>query len=254
MDYNKIFPLDTIEKGEDVYIVDYSIDTLMMERLLQITSNVCWIDHHKTSIEKYANFATTISGLRYDGLSGAMLTYLYLELDILYPEEIEKVDFTNIPMAIRLVNDWDIGKFEFGLSTTYFKTATDSLFLHPQSVKWPDVNYNYDKLIKDGKSMVKFRDQWAEQYMKKGFITLFEGHKCFAVNLGSINSEYFKSVVSMDIDIFIAFVFDGKQWTVSLYSNSSVDVSEIAKKYGGGGHKGAAGFSCEALPFVKEDD
>jgi nanoRNase/pAp phosphatase (c-di-AMP/oligoRNAs hydrolase) len=48
------------------------------------------------------------------------------------------------------------------------------------------------------------------------------------------------------------FVFDGEQYTVSLYSKT-VDVSEIAKKYGGGGHKGAAGFQCKKLPFMKMD-
>ena len=47
------------------------------------------------------------------------------------------------------------------------------------------------------------------------------------------------------------FSFDGDKWTVSLYS-TSVDVSEIAKKYGGGGHKGASGFHCKELPFMKE--
>jgi len=30
-----------------------------------------------------------------------------------------------------------------------------------------------------------------------------------------------------------------------LFSNSTVDVSEIAEKFNGGGHKGAAGFYSE---------
>jgi nanoRNase/pAp phosphatase (c-di-AMP/oligoRNAs hydrolase) len=43
-------------------------------------------------------------------------------------------------------------------------------------------------------------------------------------------------------------VLDGSQYTVSLYSET-IDVSVIAKKHGGGGHKGAAGFVCPKLPF-----
>jgi nanoRNase/pAp phosphatase (c-di-AMP/oligoRNAs hydrolase) len=46
------------------------------------------------------------------------------------------------------------------------------------------------------------------------------------------------------------FSFDGDEWIISLYSRN-IDVSEIAKKYGGGGHKGAAGFHCKDLPFCK---
>ena len=45
---------------------------------------------------------------------------------------------------------------------------------------------------------------------------------------------------------------------VSIRGNQGVDVSEIAKKYGGGGHKGSAGFNItygEELPWklVEED-
>lgn len=48
----------------------------------------------------------------------------------------------------------------------------------------------------------------------------------------------------------IVFVRDGKKWTVSLYSKKdNVDCSKIATKYGGGGHKKAAGFECYELPF-----
>ncbi|MDO5845105.1 MAG: DHHA1 domain-containing protein, partial [Methanocorpusculum sp.] len=62
---------------------------------------------------------------------------------------------------------------------------------------------------------------------------------------------YFKSLPPDKYEIFIPFVFDGEQYTVSLYS-TTVDVSEIAKSFGGGGHKGASGFQCAELPFAKE--
>jgi len=39
-------------------------------------------------------------------------------------------------------------------------------------------------------------------------------------------------------------------WTYSMYSKT-VDVSNIAKKYGGGGHKGAAGFNMDKMGFEK---
>ena len=51
----------------------------------------------------------------------------------------------------------------------------------------------------------------------------------------------------------LSFVYMGNKWTVGLYSET-IDVSVIAKKYGGGGHTGAAGFVCDTLPFKKEVD
>ena len=48
----------------------------------------------------------------------------------------------------------------------------------------------------------------------------------------------------------LSFIWRKGQWTVSLYSTKSdIDVSIIAKNYGGGGHKGASGFQCKELPF-----
>lgn len=42
--------------------------------------------------------------------------------------------------------------------------------------------------------------------------------------------------------------FDGKQYHFSLYNdNGLVDCSIIAKQFGGGGHKGAAGFRIKSL-------
>lgn len=100
--------------------------------------------------------------------------------------------------------------------------------------------------------MTKFRDGWAKGYMKLGFETEFEGVKFFAVNLGHCNSEYFKSLPEGEYDGFMPFSFNGDLFTVSMYSKT-VDVSEIAKKYGGGGHKGASGFQCKELPFKKKE-
>jgi hypothetical protein len=45
-----------------------------------------------------------------------------------------------------------------------------------------------------------------------------------------------------------AFWFDGKQWTFSLRSREGgTDVSEVARGFGGGGHKNAAGFRVKNL-------
>jgi nanoRNase/pAp phosphatase (c-di-AMP/oligoRNAs hydrolase) len=48
------------------------------------------------------------------------------------------------------------------------------------------------------------------------------------------------------------FCFDGKQWTYSMYTLKDINVSEIAKKYGGGGHKKAAGFQSDKLLITME--
>jgi len=42
----------------------------------------------------------------------------------------------------------------------------------------------------------------------------------------------------------------GKKWSYSVYSTKpDIDCSAFAKRYGGGGHKGAAGFYSDSLIF-----
>lgn len=257
IDYKDKFPFENIRPNEQIYIVDFSIQPAEMEKLLQITDNITWIDHHKTAIEKYKDFPYHIRGVRYDGVAGCMLTYCYIHHMTSRGEgRIKPFDFAmtkEAPGFTKLIADWDVWTFEYGDRTRYFKLACDSLDLRPESETWTRFFENPDfenQLVEKGKAITSFRDQWAKSYMELGFSVQFEGKKCFAVNLGRCNSEYFKSLPSGEYDILMPFVYDGRQFTVSMYSTDT-DVSEIAKKYGGGGHKGAAGFQCKELPFLK---
>ena len=257
IDYKTTFPLESIYPGERIYIVDFSIEPAMMEKLLSVTQNVTWIDHHKTAIEKYDGFPFVIRGVRYDGYSGAMLTYCYLhcmtqrgEGDIkpFNPSMIE-----DAPEMTKLIDDWDCWKFNYGNKTRYFQIGSTSLDLSPESKEWIRLMSSLDGVIHNGKIIMDYRDQWAKDYINGlGYIVKFDGYTCFAVNLGRCNSEYFKSL-NGQYDIYMPYVSDGKKYTVSLYS-TLVDVSIIAKKYGGGGHKGAAGFVCSMLPFSCKDE
>lgn len=262
INYGMEFPFDEIMPGEQIYIVDYSISPDEMLRLLETTQDVTWIDHHKTAIEKYKDFPHEIRGVRFDGVAGCMLTYCYLHkmtdrgAGAIRPFDAFMVE--DAPMFTKLIADWDVWKFEYGDDTRRFITAFNAFDFSPGSKMWDRFlcfpggvgeNSAVSALIIEGKTMMAYRDGWAKEYCRtKGFETMIDGHRAFAMNLGLCNSEYFKSVSGYDI--LMPFSYDGEKWTVSLYS-TTVDVSNIAKKYGGGGHKGASGFQCKDLPFTK---
>jgi len=256
MTYSKPFPIDTIRTGEQVYIVDYSISPDEMRRLLTITRDVTWIDHHKTAIEKYKDFEYNIPGIRLDGVAGCMLTYCYLHHMTRNGEgcilPFDMLMTADAPMFTKLIADWDVWKFEYGDDTRHFITAFNAGNFTPESAAWLGLVYIQDSdcktFIAEGMIMTKFRDSWAKDYMKLGFETEIDGYKAFAVNIGHANSEWFKSLEPGKYDILMPFAFDGKKYTVSLYS-TTVDVSEIAKNHGGGGHKQASGFVCKELPW-----
>lgn len=236
IDYSMAFPFEDIEKDESVWIVDFSIEPEEMKKLLDITKNVVWIDHHKSVIEKYKNLSLVISGIWEIGQAGCELTYKYL-----YDNEI-------MPKMTRLIGDWDVWEFEYGDETEYFKMGMEVYNTHPESKIWERVLSNPKSVIQDGKIVYKFKKNFYKEYVGNyGYEVGFERLSCIVCNIGMVSSKLFESL-DKDYDILIKYVFDGNQYIVSLYSKN-VDVSEIAEKYGGGGHEGAAGFQCDELPF-----
>jgi oligoribonuclease NrnB/cAMP/cGMP phosphodiesterase (DHH superfamily) len=257
MDYNIDFPFETIKPNETVYIVDYSISTEEMDKLFNITTNIIWIDHHKSAIERYENYDKEIKGLRYDGIAGCMLTYCYLkhmtdrgngEVKSFSSEMTE-----DAPEFTKLIADYDVWTFEYGDKTRAFEKGF-TLFLHePEDEIWDDLLTESDlfnnttltlsNIISSGKTIIEYRKNMMRDYCeKKGFEAVLDGNKCFAVNMAMMGTDDFIIPNVEDYDILISFSFDGMNWNYSLRS-TKIDCAELAMKYGGGGHKGAAGFS-----------
>lgn len=240
INYNMEFPLASIKKDELVYIVDFSIsDPADFDKLMLITTNIIWIDHHKTSIEKYIDYE--IPGLQVDGTSGCELTWQWC-----FPGK-------PVPYVIGLIGDYDLWKFIYGEDTKVFNVATRLYDIRPYAdiwEKWLDSDYFPEEELRDGRIAINYRDNYYASVARSwAYLTEIEGHSAIACNAASVSSQLFDTL-KIDCDVLITYVFDGKKYSVSLYAkNPDVDVSEIAKIYGGGGHKGASGFIIENLPF-----
>jgi len=237
INYPTTINIDEIQDNEEVWIVDFSIKPPEMEKLLAKTKNVTWIDHHISAIQAYADFKQEIKGIRDTKKAGCVLTW-------------EFIHHSKPPEAVLYIGDYDIWKFEFKETKDFFMGLQTLKISDPTNKIWDEIisdEMNED-LIEKGKVVTQFRDQWAGDYRDKcGFETTLEGHSAYAMNLGSCGSDYFGSLIDK-YDMLISFVFNGKEWNLSFYSKK-VDVSKIAKKYGGGGHVGASGATVQELPF-----
>ncbi len=251
MDYTKKFPIKTVRKNEIVYIVDFSIKPREMDGLLEITKNVTWIDHHETAINLYQNLdaAAHIDGIRKVGYSGAMLTHVYmtnltlggvgkiLEWDDKYAEK--------APLFIRLVDDYDCWKGKMEPSTTAFKLWWDAQNIGPKDDRLLYISEGtiLNTAIPYGKSIKSYIDAQNKYHLDSAsYEAIFDGHKCLVCNRKA-NSWLFGDRIN-DYDFCVTSVFNGKQWTYTLYSvKEDIHVGEICKQHGGGGHKGAAGFT-----------
>lgn len=249
INYGYEFPFDSITKNEKIFIVDYSIEPAEMSKLLKITKNVTWIDHHISAINKYKDFKTKINGLRLNGIAGCALTFLYLYRD----SNIDQYD--SIPLFTKIIADHDVWKFKYGDDTKNFITALQSMDnnkkLTPCSSIFKKLYQDVDiitELISSGEKMrVCMNGYYKSCVNGNSYSKIFEGHNALILNIPNANSAVFDSIKSDKYDIYIIYnrQSDGR-WRYSIYSDK-VDVSKIAKKFGGGGHSGASGFVSDNL-------
>jgi oligoribonuclease NrnB/cAMP/cGMP phosphodiesterase (DHH superfamily) len=247
IDYGDPIPWDTIERVVKVIIVDFSLPKESMERI-RATTALIWIDHHKTALEDLDNLSD-LPGKRDLDRAACVLTWEYF-----FPE-------ASLPIAVAYIGDRDIWKLEFPQT----KPFNEGLFFEDSR---PFNDQLWERLLDDDRAflsnLVERGDVLYQARMlsierlinRSGFEVEFNGHRTLAVN-GHASGELGEAIREKGYEIGYCYsegIQNGELMTfVTLYSNQ-VDVSEIAKKYGGGGHPGAAGFSFrrDDSPFPKE--
>lgn len=272
INYNIPFPFDKINKNEKVYIVDFSIKPDEMDKLLEITPNVTWIDHHKTAVAAYKDYDKEIHGIRYDGIAGCMLTYCYLmfmtEGGERHLSSFNLDMVVSAPMFTKYIADYDVWHFEYGDDTRKFEKGFVLYPHEPTDKIWEDLyeehfldkerrNVHFlplvNKIIKQGETIIDYRKAMMTTYCEhKGFAAKLDDYKVFAVNMAMMNSDDFIVDNPNEYDMFVGFSFDGDMWNYALRATKdTVDCSEVAKKYGGGGHRGAAGCNTKDFLLMK---
>lgn len=269
-DYNKQQDLKNIQlpKNEIVYFVDCSPDQEVLDIILSQAASVFIIDHHisrKEMLEQYLK-EKKIKGMFYNGASATLITYCWANMIVKDKKTTDNVkefldwfglsrinqERSDIPLSIKLINSWDIWNGFYADAEPY-KINFESKHFNPNDKGITPLLYDnriITQAIKKGYIMKEQMDTWAETFMKRyGYEVSYEGHKFFVANLGNGNSKYFGDKIK-DYDAVIPYCYNGEYWTCSIYSDSEkeFDCSEFAKKFGGGGHKKAAGFKIEQLP------
>lgn len=245
-----------------VCVLDLSPDCLT-HTPTRAASSLIWIDHHKTSIEKWPK---EIFGYRIDGVAACRLAWQWFftfhsaldAYDKDLPEKQAYIDReVSEPLAVRLAGEYDIWDkrdpraetFQYGLHAVP-NIDWDRLLAEPRSD-----NYHDEVLIAGSYAQFYANDQNAQVCNSRTWVLEWEGLKFLCVNTARFNSLFFaaKDVPETGHDALLGFCFNGKTWTVSLYHakhRTDLDLSAIAKKYNGGGHRGACGFTCDFPPFL----
>ncbi len=219
----------------------------IMEQIASKSKRFTWIDHHISAIKEYQEQKgeTYILGVLDNTISACEGTWNYL-----FPDE-------PMPHGIKLLGEYDTWRntdkkhweedvlpFQFG-----FRYYCNSVETFKDNIFWD--NTFVPCVIEKGNVILKYQAQINELNCKKSFEIEFEGLRAICLNGGGFNSDVFKSVYDESKhDIMMPFQFDGKQWTISLYTTKDIDLSVIAKAHGGGGHKKACGFQVKDISTI----
>lgn len=262
VNYNDSIPsADKVEEKELVFIVDYSFTENTVHQLYEIAekteNNVVWFDHHKSSLEVYDKVKDSkiCKSVVIDmDRSGAKIAFDELikndpHLVEYYFNKNNKSNISTISNIIDLVDDYDrwIHKFPESLKFNIGSTIYDT---DPMSNIW----YSDPKHIIATGSIVNDYNYMknSKLFENAGFKIKINGHDCIVLNTPESSSQAFSKYYE-EYKFAIRFVFNGKNFTYSIYSGlEDIDCAEIARHFNvkGGGHKGAAGFVSDKIEFV----
>lgn len=249
-------PAPQIRGYRRVIMVDVSLPMAEMVKLSGDNNwGLTWIDHHISAIKAYreeVGCGESFCATKHDeNFAACELTWQYF-----FPD-------TPMPELVRLLGRYDcfghkgteeelkVLEFQYGARQLISSVdeAYSTLLIAKGGGDWSFDADLCDEIHLKGRAIYAYLCSEAKQSYKKIFPIELDGWKFACINQERFNPVNFGIDYHADgYDGFACFWYDKGQFTYSLYNdNGLVDCSVIAKKRGGGGHKGASGFRSETI-------
>ena len=247
INYGQSFPWDQITKEDVVIMCDFSMQPFSdMLKLKQACNNFIWIDHHASAIKEWEESGAPFPGIRNSDFAGCELTWRYF-----FPNG-------TMPLIVQMLGRYDVFDLKSSPDVMPIQCAMRVYEADPADTKfWESLFYAKDlqHLVEKGKTIEKYVEQFDKEYGESAAFDCKLGkYNCVAMNRLRCNTQGFESVYDPSKhDLMLPFCWIDGQWTVSIYTDKeNIDCGEIASEHGGGGHKRAAGFQCDELPFLEK--
>lgn len=258
-DYTKPVNLEGID-GAEVYFVDFIPDDYekVFAEIAERAEKLIVFDHHSSkadAVEKVNGWGkpnVEITVRCEVGTSGGLVAW-----DELFPD-------LEPPQIFRIISDFDTFNLEKGKEDFYDRILPFQfgfMAVHDeQPILLPKISKAIAAYLQQpdeeifvglmaecfSKGRIIFnhlQQSWAKAAENSAFEAEFEGLRAICINTADKGSMQFDSVYDPEKhDLMFGFEWRKDHWSISLYSESDkVNCGEIAKKFDGGGHVGAAG-------------
>lgn len=225
-----------------IYILDFSYDVLTTRELAK-DAQVIILDHHKTAQENLAIFIQEQDENQDNNVwvefnmnkSGALIAWDYFHSG------------EPVPKLIQHISDRDLWQFKIPGSRELHK----ALVSYPMSFDFWNTfldNGVVDVLIDEGTTLQRMHKQLVDTIVKGSYVGTIGVHDVPMVNTSIAWSEVGEAMGEKypKFPFVATFTYFDDHIMFSLRSKGDFDVSEVAKQFGGGGHKNAAGFKIKS--------
>jgi oligoribonuclease NrnB/cAMP/cGMP phosphodiesterase (DHH superfamily) len=219
-----------------VAIVDFSYPR---EELLEFQAKVAGmvvLDHHEKARQQLEGLPFVVFE---QSRAGAGLSWAYFHPDQQQPD------------LLKYVEDRDLWKFNLDKS----REVSAALGSYPMDTRtWENLNINDLKV--EGAAIQRYKQQLVDGAAERAVMGSVDGHKVpMAQCIPEIRSEVGEALRAKYPDApfaAVSYVENGKkQWSLRS-QDGGFDVNAVANKFGGGGHKAAAGFRDPGGPEPTE--
>lgn len=227
-------------RGKHVFMTDFCFNEV--EKMLAVAdaaASLTVLDHHKTAapiLEELRTLRPAVTVVFDNDRSGARLAWDHLNPDFVPPP------------IVMYVEDRDLWRWAMPRSKEVNACLSSYSFGYDM---WDTLAATpVDQLAAEGSAILRYKDREVKAHTAQARAINWEGHRVLVTNASSLISEVGGALAEGRPFGVVWFQRGDGKYNVSLRSREGgVDVSEIAKKHGGGGHFAAAGFAAAELPF-----
>ncbi len=223
--------------NKEVYFVDFCLHKEQLLEIKNIAESITVLDHHKTANDECGDLDFCHFDMNH---SGAVLAWKHC-----FP-------YDSVPYLLRYVEDRDLWKWQIP-SSQEILSVVDSV--EKTFENWDNLSYKinvpgsdrWNTIRCNGQAIMEYKKTLIQNIIKNVHYLTIDGKRVPAVNTPFYQSEI-GNQLSVDKPFAAAYYWNGDRYCFSLRSNEGgSDVSVIAKKYGGGGHVRASGFTIQDI-------
>lgn len=218
--------------GRDVVMLDFAYPRAVTLDLAGRARSLLILDHHKSaaadlSDQSFARFDMTKSGC-------------VLAWEHFHPN-------APVPELLRYVQDKDLWDWKLPDS----QEVSAALSSYPLDFRMWDA-FKVSELVREGRAIRRYQGQLVREICSQARHGEFAGHEVPIVNTPVLQSYVGNALARGEKFVLAWHERPDGSVRVSLRStDGGLDVAEIARRHGGGGHERAAGFSLPSIDSLR---